>query len=82
MSKCCGGGCGALTAAFREITLALSGVFRLHDAEPDLVESSAEALRQVFRGQLERSAEPASGHAQGPMEALLDELDAATGAGN
>jgi hypothetical protein len=79
--KCCGGGCGGLRAAFREVTLALTGVFDLHDADPDLVESAAEALRQVFRGQLERNAAPTPPAGRDAMQMLLNEIDATTGAG-
>ena len=33
-----------LTRAFREVTLSLIGLFELYDAEPELVEATADAL--------------------------------------
>jgi hypothetical protein len=81
VDKCCGGGCGGLRAAFREATLAMSGVLRLHDADPELVDSVAEALRQVFRGQMERNVASTPPAGRDAMQVLLDEIDATTGVG-
>ncbi len=70
-----------LTGAFREVTLALTGVFDLYDPDPGLVTLVAETLGKVFRARLQRTecAPPPAGRAA--MEALLDEVDsvAATG---
>ena len=74
-----------LRDALRETTLALTGVFDLFDASPDLVEATAEALGKVYRAHLDRAEpeRPASGNR--PLAALLDELDSgdapATGSG-
>jgi hypothetical protein len=78
----CRGGCGDLAAAFKEVTLAMTGVFRLHDADPELVESAAEALRQVFRGQMARTTASTVPEGRDAMQTLLDEIDAVTGVGD
>lgn len=65
-----------LNAAFREVTLAMTGVLQLHDAGPDLVASFADVLRQTWRGRLARHQDGHLGSPH-PMEDLLDEIDAA-----
>jgi len=70
----------ALGRAFHELTLNMIGLFELYEADPELVEGAAEALGKVYRAHLQQR--PAAQHGRGreAMDALLDEMEAATGA--
>ena len=65
----------ALTRAFREVTLSLIGLFELYDAEPELVEATADAFGRVFRAHLNRSGPRPSDEAKSALHGLLDEMD-------
>ena len=67
----------ALTQAFREITLAMTGLFELHDADPELVEGAADALGKVFRSHLQGKDPADDRRGRAAMEALLDEVETA-----
>ena len=67
----------ALTEAFNEMLLGLAGVFEVHDADAALVEDAADALGRVIRAHLDRVARGGDHHARGPLEKLLDDLQAA-----
>jgi len=68
---------GALTHAFREITLAMTGLFELYDADPELVEGAADAMGKVFRSHLQGTAPVDDRRGRAAMEALLDEVETA-----
>ena len=66
----------AVTAAFREVTLSLIGVFNAFQASPELVEASAGALAAAFRAHMTAATPPRKGtRAADPMKALLEEID-------
>lgn len=70
----------AMALAVKEITLTLRGLFTLHRVEPELVETTATVLRQIFdRHQRELGARPAAA-ARAEMNALLDDIDGALSA--
>ena len=66
----------ALIRAFQELTLNLIGLFEVFEAEPDLVEGTAEALGKVYRTHLQQRPSAPRGRGHGAMEALLDEIEA------
>jgi hypothetical protein len=67
----------ALAHAFREITLAMTGLFELHDADPEMVEGAADALGKVFRSHLQGKGPVDERRGRAAMEALLDEVETA-----
>ena len=67
----------ALARAFREITLAMIGLFELHDADPEMVEGAADAMGKVFRSHLQGKDPVDERRGRAAMEALLDEVETA-----
>jgi hypothetical protein len=67
----------ALNQAFREVTLAMTGLFELHEADPELVEGAADALGKVFRAHMNGPEQVDGRRGRAAMDALLDEVDAA-----
>lgn len=63
-----------LKEAFREVTLALTGVFDAFDAGPEMVQAAADALGEVFRARLRPGGAPGPVARRSPMEGLLEEL--------
>lgn len=63
-----------LKDSFREVTLALSGVFDAFDAAPEMVQAAADALGKVYRARLRHGDAPRQAARKNPMEGLLDEL--------
>ena len=65
----------ALRRAFRDVTLSLIGLFELYEADPELVEATADALGRVFRTHLDGSGPPPSPDAASALHELLDEMN-------
>ena len=71
----------ALCDAFREIVLAITGVFDLYEADPELVDVIADTLGKVFRGRLQRAETPPGPSGRAALEALLSEVESAAANG-
>jgi len=65
-----------LVAAFREVTLAMSGVLTCYDADYELVAGVADAISKTFHGQLQRLEDGGQVGSPRPMDDLLDEIEA------
>lgn len=66
----------ALAGAFRELTLAVGGVFELYEVDDEVADAAAEAIGVVFRSHIDRVDSTASGSGLDAMRELLDEIDA------
>ena len=67
----------ALARAFREVTLTLIGLFDVHEAEPDLAESTADALGRIYRAHLERSTPATTPSPREALHGLAEEMETA-----
>jgi hypothetical protein len=64
-----------LRATFREVTLAVLGVFEMYEADPAIATAIARGLGDVLRARLPEIARPRATKGRAALRALLNEIE-------